>query len=122
MYLYLSNSESPDSFRVRIPGSVDITGEIGLSEIYFEFNSNIEFFDVCCDICESSVVESWEPYPVLRRIHALKRKEYIQFDPIYYIPVLKGKPYEIKIYLRSVQSNSPSVDLKSLSCTLHQKP
>ena len=122
MYLYLSNSESPDSFRVRIPASVDITGEIGLSEIYYEFNGKVEFFDVCCDICESSVVESWESYPVLRRIHAMKRKEYICFDSINYIPVLKGKTYEIKIYLRPVQSSSSSVDIKTLNCTLHCKP
>ena len=122
MYLYLSETNTPNLFYVRIPDGMDISGKIGLAELHFEFNRDVQFFDLCCDICEPSLVGSLvgsRELPVLRRIHALKRKEYVCFDPIYYIPVMKGDPCGIRIYLRSVQSSSSSVDLKSLNCTLH---
>ena len=125
MFLYLSNTKSPYRFNVMIPDGVDISGEIGLAEIYFEFKESEELFDVCCDICENSMVDRNEysdERPVLRRIHAFKRKGYIQFDPIHYIPVIRPKPHIIEIYLRPVHFKSPSVDLKSLNCTLHCKP
>ena len=121
MYIYVNNTERPNCFDVLIPDGVDISGEIGLSEIHFEFNKNVEFFDVCCDVCEPSVVDSREQIPILRRIHANKAKEYVRFDPIFYIPVIKTRPWVIQIYLRSVHTHFASVDLKSLTCTLHQR-
>ena len=125
MFLYLSNTKSPYRFNVMIPDGVDISGEIGLAEVSFEFKESEESFDVCCDICENSMVDRnqySDERPVLRRIHASKRKDYIRFDPIHYIPIVKPKPYIIEIYLRPVHYNYNSVDLKSLNCTLHLKP
>lgn len=120
MYLYLSSTS--DYFNVKMPDGMDLSGEsIGLAEIHFEMENNIDCFDLCCDICESSVVDS-TTLPILRRIHVSSQQEYIRFDPIYYIPVIKTKPYIITVYLRSVHSKSNSVPFKRLNCTLHTKP
>ena len=97
MYFYLSKTRDHNNFEVKIPDGMDLSGGIGLAEIHFEFNGEAQFFDLCCDICEPSLVESGGRItgesPVLRRIHASKRKEYVCFDPIYYIPVMNANPY-----------------------------
>jgi len=127
MYIYLSDKDSPyfdnspSNFIVKLPiNGLDLSGEVGLCEIHLEFINDVECFDLCCDICDTSVVGE-NVLPILRRIHTTRRTEYIAFDPIYYIPVIKTQSDTLNLYLRPVHSDSSSVALKTLNCTLHIK-
>jgi hypothetical protein len=128
MYLYLKHDDSkgllpskPSYFQVVIPDKYKFSGEIGLCELHIEFTREPECFDICCDLCDTSVVGS-QALPILRRIHGSSSEEHLIFDPIYYVPVKQDSSNMITVYLRPVQGHSSSVDLKSLSCTLHIKP
>ena len=100
------------------PVNFEIAGEIGLSEINFEFKQGSECFDLCCDICDTSLTQN-NQLPILRRVYASKKRQYISYDPIHYIPIVKAKPYFLKVYLRPVSDDQASVDLKTVQCTLH---
>ena len=121
MNIYVNETRYPNCFSLTLPDGVNLSGEIGLSEIHVEFTKDVECFDLCCDACQPSVVDR-EMVPVLRRIHVKKRNENISFHPICYVPMIKSKPWYLKLYLRPVHSSNSSVDVKSLNCTLHCKP
>ena len=114
-------NNSPNDFLVKIPSGLNLSGKIGLCEIHLEFNQDVKCVDLCCDLCDTSVVGE-EGLSILRRIHVRRREEHITFDPIFYIPVIKPQSETLRLYLRSVQPNSSSVALKTLNCTLHIKP
>ena len=119
MYLYLKHTNSSD-FHVKLPEDFNYSGEIGLCEIAVEFNGDPVDFDLYCDLCDTSAVGS-EYLHILRRIYPRKQKDHITYDHIYYLPVIETYYTYMRMYLTPVHNQSQSVDIKSLSCTLHLK-
>ena len=120
MFLYINKTcHSPNCY-LYFPYNYEIAGEIGLSEIKFEFNGEATSFDLCCDICESSLTQE-NQLPILRRIYTSKKPQIISFDPIHYVPIIKPRATYLTVYLRPVSNSSSSVDIKTLQCTLHIK-
>ena len=121
MFLYINRTSSHycarDSY-LYFPANCEIAGAIGLSEINFELNEDPVSFDVCCDICETSLTQE-DQVPILRRIYASKKQQTISFDPIHYVQIIKPQAPFLKVYLRPVSNRRGSVDIKTLQCTLH---
>lgn len=125
MYLYLSKADAQDSsskteFIINLPpNGIYPSGEIGLCEIYFKFNRpNVDCFDLCCDLCDTSIVGGCSER-ILRRVHVERVKKHLTFDSVFYIPVIKPWVASITLYIKGVQSDFSSVELEMLNCTLH---
>ena len=99
-----------------------LDSEIGLCEINWNMkDSSIPCFDLCCDVCDTSIVGS-SSLPILRRVHVNRQKKnYLMFNPINYIPVIKPFATNIVVYLRGVTADLSSVAFETLNCTLHVK-
>ena len=130
MYLYVSDKDSqatfvntPQDFLVKLPGGLNLSGEIGLCEIHIEFVNEAKCIDLCCDLCDTSIVGE-TANPLLRRIHlqGSRLEQSIVFDPVYYIPVIKPQSDTLRLYIKTPSSESSSVAIKTVSCTLHIKP
>lgn len=119
MFLYINGNSSPfypNEFYLDLP--TNLAGEIGLSEINFEFNQDPTSFDVCCDICEKSLTQE-DQRPILRRIYTSKKQQIITFEPIHYVRITEPRAPYLKVYLRPLSNASSPVKFKTLQCTLH---
>ena len=125
MYLYLSKTDvgARTAITFDVPGqAISPRGEIGLAEIYLRFNkATTQSFDLLCDLCDTSMVGN-RFEQILRRVHVVRQRDcHITFDPVFYLPVIKEWTPAITLYIRVVQPDDSSVELKTLSCALHMK-
>ncbi len=129
MYIHLNKAEatftSDKEYIFNISSGIWLQGSIGLCEIEYSFKREKKikivpkYFDICCDLCDTSLLNGNKAVPLLRRIHVDKYKEHQCFNPIYYIPVIKPWTPCIKVYINGSNETLDSFEFETLNCTLH---
>lgn len=128
MYVYLNKNEATfkggKEYIFNIESGLWLQGTIGLCEIEYEFTRDHKkkvpkYIDICCDLCDTSLLNGNQSAHLLRRIHVDKAKGHQCFNPVYYIPVIKPWTPCITIYIKGSKETLDSFEFKTLNCTLH---
>ena len=124
MYLFLNSNDSkslhpknsPFNFTVELPTPLELRGDwkCALTEISYPKSIRQELY-VYCDICEYSYIADGYK-PILRIV-----KGSDIYNQLFYRPITNPFVSRIQIYIKYQTGNQPSVDVKSLRCTLKIK-
>lgn len=111
---------NPQNFRVRLPRSLPLTGDMTVELTEFRDTKLAKTTDremfVYCSVCDESIVRG-SSKPLLRRI-VLKNTDNITFEQPYRIPMRTKDLRDIHVYIKDVQDADVSFLTGVLTVTL----